>query len=260
MLDKLMGKGFYIINDIDLSKDEFVSLSSQFGKLWEEEDHTLAKESFGGKVLNWSSTNPFVRASIPWHADNSASKDRKYPLRSFYAVSIPDPEDAKLYFLDITKAFEMFSEERKQHLRNCTTIVGDNPSFKQKAGKWTFEEPWSEPFVKVHPIMKTESINYGCLALDSDVFGLGPDEGYNGTESYNKAILHPDGSKWTDEEVSNLFKEMINSVGVYEHKWQERQFLIMDNWTHLHYKQTTHIQDKERLIWRRTIFQSWHTT
>lgn len=258
MYEKVMGKGFYIIDDIDLDIQGFIDLSAQFGKLWEEEDHLLAKESIDGNIVRWSSQNKFIRMSIPWHADNSANKDRKFPLRAFYAVSIPDPEDAKLYFLDITKAFEMFSDERKEHLRNCTTIVGDNPSFKQAANKWEFEDPWVEPFTKIHPIMKTESINYGCLAINSDVFGLGPDEGYNGTESYNKAILHPDGTKWTDKEVSELFEEMINNVGVYEHKWQERQFLIMDNWTHLHYKQTTRIDDRERLIWRRTIFQRWH--
>ena len=97
------------------------------------------------------------------------------------------------------------------------------------------------------------------MALASDVFGLTPDEGYNGTESYNKALLHPDGSKWSDKEISKLFEEMINKAGVYEHKWKEKQFLVMNNWVGLHYKQTTKIIDKERLIWRRTIFQQWHT-
>ena len=51
---------------------------------------------------------------------------------------------------------------------------------------------------------------------------------------------------------------MINKVGVYEHKWKEKQFLVMNNWVGLHYKQTTKIIDQERLIWRRTIFQQWH--
>lgn len=260
MYEHIMGKGYYIIDDINLTEDEFISLSAQFGKLWDEEDHLLAKEPLDGNVVSWSSKSEFVRCSIPWHADNAASKDRKYPLRSFYSVSIPDSDDAKLYFLDTTTAFEMMSDERKAYLRNCTTVVGADPSFKKKSGRWTFEEPWTEPFVKVHPITKRENINYGCMALDSDVFGLSPDEGYKGTESYNKSINHPDGSKWSDKEVSDLFEDIINKVGVYEHKWKEKQFLIMDNWSHLHYKQTTNVLDKERLIWRRTVFQKWHTT
>jgi hypothetical protein len=146
--EKVMGKGYYIIEDIDLTEDQFIELSSQFGKLWEEEDHWLAKETLPDNVLYWSSHEKFIRMSIPWHADNSASK----------------------------------------------------------------------------------------------------------------GILHPDGTKWSDKEISDLFEDMINKVGVYEHKWKERQFLIMDNWSHLHYKQTTKILDKERLIWRRTVFQPWHTT
>ena len=260
MYEKVMGKGYYIIEDVDLTEDQFIELSSQFGKLWEEEDHWLAKETLPDNVLYWSSHEKFIRMSIPWHADNSASKDRKFPLRSFYAVSIPDPEDSKLYFLDTTTAFEMMSPERQQYLRECSIIVCDNPSFKKAAGKWEFEGPWIEPFTKIHPITGKENINYGCIAMDSDVFGLSPDEGYKGTESYNKGILHPDGTKWSNKEISDLFEDMINKVGVYEHKWKERQFLIMDNWSHLHYKQTTKILDKERLIWRRTVFQPWHTT
>lgn len=260
MYEKVMGKGYYIIDDIDLDIQGFIDLSAQFGKLWEEEDHLLAKETLDGDIVKWSSQNKFIRMSIPWHADNSASKDRKFPLRAFYAVSIPDSEDAKLYFLDTTTAFEMLSSERQRYLRECSIIVCDNPSFKQSCENWAFEESWVEPFTKIHPINGKENINYGCIAMNSDVFGLSPDEGYVGTESYNKAILHPDGTEWTDEEISELFEEMINKVGVYEHKWQEKQFLIMDNWSHLHYKQTTNILDKERLIWRRTVFQPWHIT
>lgn len=257
MYDLVCGKGYYIINDIDLDQDSFVELSSKFGKLWEPIDHDNAKETLNGKTVEWSSKNDFVAMSIPWHADNPASKDKKFPLRTFYAVNIPDPEDAKLYFLDTVKGFEGFSEERKEYLRQCRIVVGEDPSFKKKQAKFTFAEPWEEPFIKTHPITGAENPNYGCMGLDSDVFGVGPDEGFQDTESYNKAILHPDGTKWTDAEVSEFFQDMIDIAGVYEHKWQERQFLIMDNWTHLHYKQTTKIRDEERLIWRRTVFQPW---
>ncbi len=257
MYEKVMNECFYLKEDIDLDEQAFVNISAQFGKLWNEEDHLIAKEPLGGEVVQWTSKNKFIRMSIPWHADNSASKEYKYPLRSFYAVSIPDSEDSKLFFLDTTAAFEMMSKDRQQYLRDCSIIVGDNPTFKQ-SGKWTFEDPWVEPFTKIHPITGRENINYGCIALASDVFGLSPDEGYSGTESYNKAILHPDGSKWSDKEISKLFEEMINKVGVYEHKWKEKQFLVMNNWVGLHYKQTTKIIDQERLIWRRTIFQQWH--
>jgi len=259
MYEKVLGKGFYIIDDLDLNEEEFVSLSSKFGKLWTPEDHHNAKENLSGNTVKWSSKSDWIRQSIPWHADNPASKEKSYPLRTFYSVSIPDSDDAKLYFLDTTKAFSLLSDSKKEHLRKCNIIVGDDPHFKRTYGKWEFEEHWEEPFVKIHPILKTENINYGCMALASDAFGLEPDEGYEGTISYNKAILHPDGTKWSDNEISDLFKTFINSVGVYEHKWKEKQFLVMDNSTHLHYKQTTKIVDRERLIWRRTVFQPWQS-
>lgn len=252
--------GFYCCDAGVWTKQDFIDFSNTLGTVWTPATHALHKESLNDdNVVSWSSKTRFGLSSIPWHADNPWHPDLKFPLRAFYAVSIPDPEDAKLYFLNHTKWFESLDINRQEYLSKCWILTCDR--IKSKLKKYRDDEfitPYYSSLVKENPITKQRSLNYGVMAVNSNVFGVTADEGFTADAlGYNKEILHPDGAPWTHQEIGELFQEIIDAGHITCHRWKEGQFLLMDNWTALHYKQRTTVENKERLMWRRTIAQPW---
>ena len=61
-----MNECFYLKEDIDLDEQAFVNISAQFGKLWNEEDHIIAKEPLDGEVVQWTSKNKFIRINCAY--------------------------------------------------------------------------------------------------------------------------------------------------------------------------------------------------
>jgi len=251
IVDIAREKGFWHQANVNLTKQEFFEFCSSVTTPWSAEIHKIHTETLNeDQVVDWSSKTRFGSMSIPWHADNPWHEKYRFPLRAFYAVDIPDPNDGEIYFLNITKWFEDQPDDTKEYLRSLQVLTQD-----YKNGCQPF---WSS-FIKTHPITGKESFYWGAMRVDSKVFGLAPDEGVPAPRfSFTMAIQKPNRDLVLDDEISSWFNSMMTYKYLHRHNWNNGDLLILDNWVNLHYRGT--IKDsRERLLWRKTLLQPWQT-
>jgi alpha-ketoglutarate-dependent taurine dioxygenase len=242
-------QGFIIHENVKFkTTDEFNSYCSTLGPIWTSSIHKIHSESIDeGNVIQWSSKTRFKQSSIPWHCDNPWNLDYRFPLRVLYAINIPDTEDGKLWFCNMTGWFDKLSESRKEYFRNLRVLMQD---YKRGCA------PYWTSLVKKHPITKKESLNWGSMSVNSDVFGVRTDEEFVHKNAYMIVIENSDRVKISDEEIGSWWQEMIDD-NVYCHKWKKDDLVVLDNWSVAHYREKIN-NNNERLLWRRTVGQSWH--
>jgi len=249
ILESSRRDGYWVQRGLDLNRDEFYDFCSSITKPWSVETHKIHRETVDeNEIVNWSSNTRFGKMSIPWHADNPWHEKYKFPLRAFYAVKIPDPEDGSLAMLNITDWFEDLSEKEKEYFRSLKVLTQC-----YKGGCQPF---WSS-FVKIHPITKKESFYWGAMPVPGDTYGLQQDEGVPAPRfSFTMAIQKPNRDLVLPEEINEWFSDMLKDKYLYVHKWQVGDLLILDNWINVHYRGTI-TTEEERLLWRKTLYQPW---
>jgi alpha-ketoglutarate-dependent taurine dioxygenase len=241
--------GFILHENVEFkTTEQFNNYCSTLGTIWTDELHELHGESVDKEnVVLWSSKTAFKQSSIPWHCDNPWHLDYRFPLRVLYAINIPDSNDGKLWFCNMVSWFEKLSETRKEYFRNLRVLMQD---YKRGCS------PYWTSFVKKHPITGKESLNWGSMSVNSDVFGVRLDEVFVHKNAYMIVIEDQHRVKISDEEIGTWWQEMIDD-NLYCHRWKKNDLIVVDNWTAAHYRQHIH-NDEERLLWRRTVGQSWH--
>lgn len=248
ILEEARELGYYVRRNVDMTREGFVEWCKYVGTPWPLELHNLHTEDFDkDEIVNWSNKTRFRGHSLPWHADNPWNENYKFPLRAFWAESIPSKNDV-LYYLNITRWFQDQDESTKQYFRTLKVLTQDY--------KGACQPYWSS-FVKTHPITGKESFNWGAMALDSEVFGLCADEGMRFPHfSYTMAIQKDTRELIQTSEIETWFSDMVNEKYMYAHHWKEKDLVLMDNWVSLHYIGKTDYEG-ERLLWRKTILQPW---
>lgn len=248
ILEEARELGFYARPNINMSREEFNICCRSLGTPWTKELHTLHTEGFDeDNIVNWSNKTRFNGHSLPWHADNPWHSEYKFPLRAFWAETISHPNDIG-YYLHITNWFESQDLATKEYFRSLKVLVQDYKNGCQ---------PYWTSFVKKHPVTGKESFNWGAMALSTDVFGLCADEGLRFPHlSYTMAIQKDTRELISHEEIASWFQDMINNNHMTSHHWQEKDFVLMDNWVSLHYIGSTNYTE-DRLLWRKTICQPW---
>lgn len=249
ILNEAREHGFFYRRGIEMTRLEFLEFCNFIGTSWTKEIHNIHKETWSeDEIIDWSNKAFFKGASIPWHADNPYHPDYKFPLRLFYAKSIPRPKDDIIWFLNITNWFEDLPEERKEFFRSLKVLTQDYK------GGW---QPFWSSLVKIHPITGKESFYWGAMAIKSNVFGVECDEGLRFPHfSYTMAVQKPNRELISHEEISSWFGEMVNDKYMHGHNWNEGDILIMDNWVSLHYIGNQDYEE-ERLLWRKSVLQPW---
>jgi alpha-ketoglutarate-dependent taurine dioxygenase len=97
------------------------------------------------------------------------------------------------------------------------------------------------------------------MALDSKVFGLTADEGMWGPHfSYTMAIEKDNRELVQTPEIESWFSSMLTDRYLYGHQWKQKDLALMDNWVSLHYIGSQNYE-QERILWRKTLLQPWHT-
>jgi len=249
IIDKSRKNGYWFQRNIDMTREQFYEFCSFVSKPWSVEVHKIHTETVNdNEIVDWSSKTRFGSVSIPWHADNPWHKSYRFPLRAFYAVNIPDPEDGALAMLNITDWFEDLPEERKEYFRGLRVLTQD-----YKGGCQPF---WSS-FVKKHPVTGKESFYWGAMRVPGNTYGLQNDEGVPPPRfSFTMAIEKPNRDLVEPAEINEWFSSMMSDKYLYIHKWQKGDLLVLDNWVNLHYRGTI-TTTEERILWRKTLFQPW---
>lgn len=248
ILQTCRDKGFWLQKNIDFSREDFLDFCNSIGEPWPKEIHAIHTETVDdNNIIDWSSKTRFKLHSLPWHADNPWHPEYKFPIRAFYAVKIPDPKDGPLEFLNQTAWFENLPEERKEYFRSLQVLTQD-----YKGGI----SPFYSSFVKKNPIDGKESLYWGSKVVYTNTYGLAPDEGHRFNHfAFTMAIIKPSREIVSDEEISSWFEEMLEKYhDVVE--FEEKDLLVMDNWSTLHYRRRL-TNENERLLYRKTLLQPW---
>jgi len=240
--------GFWLQKDVEFDRNQFVDFCNKIANPWPNELYELHTETVdNNNIVDWSSKTRFKHHSLPWHSDNPWHPEYKFPLRAFYAVKIPDPKDGPLEFLNQTAWFENLPEERKEYFRSLTVLTQD-----YKGGI----SPFYSSFVKKHPLNNKESLYWGSKVVYTNTYGLAPDEGHRFNHfAFTMAIIKPNREIVSDEEISEWFEDMLKNYHTVV-EFEEKDLLVMDNWTTLHYRRRlTNLE--ERLLYRKTLLQPW---
>jgi alpha-ketoglutarate-dependent taurine dioxygenase len=248
-LETLKHQGYLIKENVNFNNtDEFNDYCSSIGPIWSPEVHKIHTETVDiGNVIQWSSKTRFKQMSIPWHCDNPWHSHYKFPLRVLYGVNIPDSNDGKLWICNMVSWFDKLSEERKEYFRNLKVLMQD---YKRGCS------PYWTSFVKKHPLTNKESLNWGSMSVNSNAFGVRTDENFVHRNAYMIVIEDENRVKITDEQIGEWWNEMT-SDNLICHKWKKNDLVVLDNWSTAHYRERIN-NNEERLLWRRTIGQSWH--
>ena len=250
IIEEAREQGYYVRRNVDMTKQEFLEWCASLSTPWTEEIHKIHKETFDdNNIVTWSNKTRFKGHSLPWHADNPWHEKYKFPLRPFWAEKISSERDI-IYYLNITKWFEDQDKSTKEYFKSLRVLTQD-----YKGGC----QPYWSSFVKKHPITGKESFNWGAMALDSKVFGLTADEGMWGPHfSYTMAIEKDNRELVQTPEIESWFSSMLTDRYLYGHQWKQKDLALMDNWVSLHYIGSQNYE-QERILWRKTLLQPWHT-
>jgi hypothetical protein len=250
IIEEAREQGYYVRRNVDMTKQEFLEWCASLSTPWTEEIHKIHKETFDdNNIVTWSNKTRFKGHSLPWHADNPWHEKYKFPLRPFWAEKISSEKDI-IYYLNITKWFEDQDKSTKEYFKSLRVLTQD-----YKGGC----QPYWSSFVKKHPITGKESFNWGAMALDSKVFGLTADEGMWGPHfSYTMAIEKDNRELVQTPEIESWFSSMLTDRYLYGHQWKQKDLALMDNWVSLHYIGSQNYE-QERILWRKTLLQPWHT-
>lgn len=250
IIEEAREQGYYVRRNVNMTKQEFLEWCASLSTPWTEEIHKIHKETFDdNNIVTWSNKTRFKGHSLPWHADNPWHEKYKFPLRPFWAEKISSEKDI-IYYLNITKWFEDQDKSTKEYFKTLRVLTQD-----YKGGC----QPYWSSFVKKHPITGKESFNWGAMALDSKVFGLTADEGMWGPHfSYTMAIEKDNRELVQTPEIESWFSSMMTDRYLYGHQWKQKDLALMDNWVSLHYIGSQNYE-QERILWRKTLLQPWHT-
>jgi hypothetical protein len=250
IIEEAREQGYYVRRNVNMTKQEFLEWCASLSTPWTEEIHKIHKETFDdNNIVTWSNKTRFKGHSLPWHADNPWHEKYKFPLRPFWAEKISSEKDI-IYYLNITKWFEDQDKSTKEYFKTLRVLTQD-----YKGGC----QPYWSSFVKKHPITGKESFNWGAMALDSKVFGLTADEGMWGPHfSYTMAIEKDNRELVQTSEIESWFSSMMTDRYLYGHQWKQKDLALMDNWVSLHYIGSQNYE-QERILWRKTLLQPWHT-
>lgn len=245
-----------------MTKPEFWDLCNMFGHgCWTKQDYVVGREENfpidddpnTGRVFafytNYGKTSQAIGdAEMSWHVDIPLWPTHSQPMRAFYATSIPDNRYGKTRFCD-----------RAWGYRNMT------PAEQQEAERWELlYQSWYEPGTSLTwlPAVGTSKIN-GEKYLQFTSFS-------NSTKPYSHHAhgwkvhgwifgARRNGVPQNADYVSFLHEKTIQEDNMYEHTWNEEDFIIWNNVNMIHDRTNLNskIQTKPREFYRLNIFNTW---
>lgn len=225
--NKLYEKKLIVFKKMKFSKEDYAKFSWYFGQPWESKDYKLSYEQaetvvVDGKNLVISPISNLISAKLglnmmPWHSDIPLSKTHRFPIRSLWMVSNPNPDSGLTSWLNVEDGLARLSDKLFNQLDDIKIV---HQSWYDKT-----EESELFNFVKTHPITGNHSLrlNFFC------------DKTRNRNDAWIKKVTLKGEIKEPGDILKPYYRELTSHPDlVYTHKWDDFDIVIFDNWSFVH--------------------------
>jgi alpha-ketoglutarate-dependent taurine dioxygenase len=236
-LANLFGNGGWDYNDYSIGQEPCVYANEKLKKAYAPYDN-IGKT---GKALG--------DGEMSWHIDIPLWPSHQMPMRSFYAVSIPDNKHGVTRFADRAYAVPKLTAEQRKELEKWRLLYQS----------WYF--PGTSltyiPVIQKNPVTNEEYLSFTSFSNSLKEY----------SHEYYKWKVHGwifgaerDGVPQNADIVSWLHKLTIIPENIYDHHWEEQDFLIYTNVHMIHARTPLRSdlhKDKLRSFYRMNVFNSW---
>ncbi len=243
-----------------LTKPQFWDFSNRFGAGgWAEPDYNVGKEDrmplgdgtdrVYAHYSNYGKTAAAIGdADMSWHVDIPLWPSHKAPLRSFYAISIPDNRFGITRFADRAWGYRNMSPEEQAEAEHWKLLY----------------QSWYEPgtHLTLLPVV-AESPYDGEKYLQFTSFsnsGKKYSHYWHGFKIHGWIIgAHRDDVPYNADYVSYLHEKTIQDENIFDLVWEEETFAIWNNVHMIHSRTALNSsqQTKTREFYRMNIFNTW---
>jgi alpha-ketoglutarate-dependent taurine dioxygenase len=234
-----------IFKKIKLNPLQFWGFSNKFGTPWKADKYQYSQEKSMPVILNDGKIEYISAISntisprlgdreMPWHADIPNAVSYAFPHRAIYMKTCPNPAAGFTIWMNTEKAFDTVSDDLKRRWGMSRVV----------------QQSWYEPGTDLqeftsmihHPITGKYSPRVNNHVDDKQKEGWIVDTKIGG-ESQGVGI------------VAEMLDEMSKQPdSVYEHHWDETDFVIYDNHSFVHRRTACELDSgQERLMWRTNI-------
>ena len=222
--------------------EEFWRICSKLGRTMDDAEYRRGREKHDsimidgevrwyGKISNIISPR-LGTGMMPWHADNPDIGDKSYPIRCLRMVTCPNTDAGFTGFLDIEQGWNMLPDA----MRNAwMSYAIEQQSWYDAGTNLELLAP-----VKIHPITG------GVSPL------VNHHNHKNIKDAWIRDMIDSAGNRIGCGPMTELINAMSSIDGcVYQHRWEEGDIIIYDNFSLLHNRTDLEItQQVERLMWR----------
>ena len=238
-----------LFEDIELSREQFGTVSDLFGHNWSKEIYELYAESHEkDNITNWSNRTGLKNTPLPWHRDMPFHESWCAPIRVLYSVSIPENKGGHLGYTDTSLLYDSLMQEEKNYFENLEVEI--------TFYKDTNIRRW-EDFILTNPVTNRKFFNVNAFDKNVDFYGLKKREDYIPGKTAIQSIRKKDTKKIVPLDVIVDVVKRSMKLNFFEHRWKENQFLVTTNLDYIHCRTAIEESEKERLLWRRTVFHDY---
>lgn len=244
-----------------VNKSEFWDLCNMFGGgCWTKEDYKVGhEENFPideGETdrvfafyTNYGQTSKAIGdVEMSWHVDIPLWESHKAPLRAFYATSIPDNRYGITRFADRAIGYQNMTVEEREEAKHWELLY----------------QSWYEPGTSLTWLPAIAHSPYdGTPYLQFTSFSNSAKKHshyWHGWKIHGWIIgARRDGVPFNADYCSYLHDKTIVDDNIFEHQWNEQDFVIWSN-VHMIHDRTalkSELQNKPREFYRLNIFNSW---
>lgn len=243
-----------------MDQEKFWDLANLFGGgAWNYDDYTVGQEpcTYANEKLK-KAYAPYDNVGVTgkalgdgemsWHIDIPLWPSHQLPMRSFYAVSIPDNQHGITKFADRAYAIDKLSIEQREEFKKWQLLYQS----------WYF--PGTSltyiPILQKHPITNEEYLSFTSFSNSLKEY----------SHEYYKWKMHGwimgamrDNIPYNSDIVSQLHQLTIVPENIYDHKWEEQDFLIYSN-VHMIHARTplrSDLHKKLRSFYRMNVYNEW---
>ena len=261
LTDILYSKKFVLVRGLgQLSAEQFWDLANMFGNgPWNYADYTVGEEHCvyinEGKqkaLAPYDNIGKTAKAlgdgEMSWHIDIPLWSSHSMPMRSFYALSIPDNKFGVTRFADRAYAVPKLSAEHREELEKWRLLY---QSWYQPGTSLTYI-----PVIQKHPYTGDEYLSFTSFSNSLKEYS----HEYYGWKVHGWVFgAERDGVPHNADIVSWLHKLTLVPENIYNHHWEEQDFLIYSNINMIHARTPlrSELHNKPRSFHRLNVFNSW---
>lgn len=244
-----------------VDKSEFWNFCDMFaGGCWRKEDYKVGREENfsidNGETdrvfafyTNYGQTSKAIGdVEMSWHVDIPLWDSHKAPLRAFYATSIPDNRYGITRFADRAYGYANMTDEERDDVKKWELLY---QSWYAPGTSLTWV-----PAVAVSPYDNTPYLQFTSFSNSAKKHS----HHWHGWKIHGWIIgAKKDGVPHNSDYVSFLHEKTIVDDNIFEHRWDEEDFVIWSN-VHMIHDRTalkSENQTKPREFYRLNIFNSW---